>query len=342
MSAVVHGYYGKLPVSPEFLRLHASGPELRWLDEWLQQGILYAKAQEGRTWPERVQQARPFGFSYVPAQQGRVVCGTIIASQDQAGRAFPFLSYLLMEREEFASSPWLVPVAMGRFLEDTRLIIGRMQDDHDWEACRRTLEDRTVGEPDVAAARATFDRFTQATTVGQWCFGDATTVGEAQRLAAEHLLTRVAKVRSQGTQGIRFPIGVEPHSDNFDLAFWLQLYLQPQAGQGQPQGGMFCCWTRAQGVSTALLSIGPGSPNVVRFLVNPEAKDEAWVDMTSPMPDLALETVDGATLSHTMSLEQSLATLAMTVREHRGPIGAGNVRMEPESARRGFLTMAML
>jgi len=45
MNDVVCGYYGKLPVSPEFLRLHATGPEVRALDDWFERGI-----QTGRRW----------------------------------------------------------------------------------------------------------------------------------------------------------------------------------------------------------------------------------------------------------------------------------------------------
>ena len=77
-------------VSPEFLRLHAAGPELRELDEWLERGVQYAKAQSGSEWPALLVQADIWNFLFVPEGNGRVVCGALFASRDQAGRSFPF------------------------------------------------------------------------------------------------------------------------------------------------------------------------------------------------------------------------------------------------------------
>src|SRR5262245_7073618 len=111
------GYYGKLPLSPEFLRLHAAGPELRWLDEWMQKGILYAKNAEGGRWSLLVTESEIWNFMYLPAPPGRIVCGTLFPSQDKAGRFFPFLSFLLLERAPLSERCWLVPIAARSFLE---------------------------------------------------------------------------------------------------------------------------------------------------------------------------------------------------------------------------------
>lgn len=342
MTEIEYGYYGKLPVSPEFLRWHASGPELRWLDEWLQQGILYAKAQEGAAWSERLAQASPYGFLYLPSHEGRLVCGAIRASRDQAGRAFPFLSYVLLEHEALASSPWLVPVAVAGFLKDTRIAFDRLQNGCDWDVFRRMLGDHTVREADVASARERFDQFTQTTTIRQWCFGEATHVGEARHLAAEQLVARVVRGQGQRSKGVRFPIGLDGTSGNLDLAFWLQLYLQHPVGGTQPQAGMFCCWRREPGLCTALLSLGPGSPNVVRFLVNPEAQDEAWWDLTASVPDLGVGTVEGTTSSQYPNLQEPLAGLAQFMRAQLGRIGAATERVRPESAGDGLSALVLL
>ena len=115
MSAPVCGYYGKLPVSPEFLRLHAAGPELRELDEWLERGVQYAKAQTGPEWPALLAQADIWNFLFVPEGNGRVVCGAVFASRDQAGRSFPFLTFLLLERRDLSPVPWLIPLSCRAF-----------------------------------------------------------------------------------------------------------------------------------------------------------------------------------------------------------------------------------
>lgn len=318
MNDVVCGYYGKLPVSPEFLRLHASGPELRWLDEWLQQGILYAKTQEGVAWAERITQASPYGFFYLPDHEGRVVYGAIVASQDKAGRSFPFLSYALVERHDLAVTPWLLSVATADFIQDRILAISRLREDLNWETFRRALEDQTVQEPDLTQARERFDRFMQATTVQQWWEGDVTGLNAAKQLGVDQLFARVAQRPYQGQEGIRIPIGREGTPGNLDLAFWLQVYLQHQEEDGNSHVGLFCFWRREPSHGTALLSIGPGSSNSVRFLVNPEARDDAWWDVMAPMPDQVPAKTEGASQPPTIDAQDSLMTAAQLMRHHMG------------------------
>jgi type VI secretion system ImpM family protein len=342
MNDVVYGYYGKLPVSPEFLRLHASGPELRWLDEWLQQGILYAKTQEGAAWAERIAQASSYGFFYMPNHEGRVVYGAIMASHDKAGRSFPFLSYAFVERNGFALQPWLIPVAAADFIHDRTLATRRLQRDLDWEAFRRAVEDQMVQQPDLARARETFNQFTQSTTVRQWWEADAPCLGEATRPEVDELLTRVAQVRYPDQKGIRIPIGREGIPGNFDLAFWLQLYLEQQEGTAHSHVGLFCFWRREPSHGTALLSIGPGSPNSVRLLVNPEAQDDAWWDVTTTMPDQVRAKAVGATQPPTIDLEDSLMTVAQLMRHHKERTDTTVERVGVASTRRDRSTLAML
>ncbi len=144
MTATIYGYYGKLPISPEFLRLHASGPEIRWLDEWLQRGTLYAKSQEGVRWEARIAEAGIYCFFYMPAYEGRVVSGALIASHDKAGRAFPFLSFALVDRDLFETSPWLIPVATARFLGETSVAIRTLPADHEWAGLPAEVEQTLI------------------------------------------------------------------------------------------------------------------------------------------------------------------------------------------------------
>ena len=341
MNDVVCGYYGKLPVSPEFLRLHASGPELRWLDEWLQQGILHAKSQEGGAWAQRIAQAGPYGFFYLPDHEGRVVYGAIMASQDKAGRSFPFLSYALVERHDFAFTPWLIPLATADFVHDRTLATRRLHEDLNWEAFRRSVEDQMVQEPDLAQAREAFDRFMQATTVRQWWEGNATCPGEATQPAVDQLFTRVAQRPYQDQEGIRIPIGREGTLGNFDLAFWLQVYLQRQEEAGNSHVGLFCFWRREPSYGTALLSIGPGSPNSLRLLVNHEAQDDAWWDVTASMPDQVRAKTDGASQPPTIDLQDSLMTVARLMSHHMGRTGTTVERVESASIRRARSTPAV-
>jgi len=138
MPSIVHGYYGKLPISPEFLRLHAAGPELRWLDDWLQRGVLYAKSREGPQWSTLVTQSDVWNFLYAPAQPGRIVCGALCMSHDKAGRSFPFLAFQLLENENLFRYPWVVPLMTAAGLDELKTLLESLRSSFDWsEFCRR-------------------------------------------------------------------------------------------------------------------------------------------------------------------------------------------------------------
>lgn len=279
MRPAVYGYYGKLPVSPEFLRLYASGPELRGLDEWLQRGMLYAKAQEGAAWQERLAHAGPYSFFYVPRREGRVVSGVLIASQDQAGRAFPFMSFVIFDRHGFADSPWLIPVATSRFLRDTTTAIRTLRAGLDWEAFSQDVQERWASTPRAGQAKQAFARFTQVTTVGQWWFGAPVLANETNQAVIGRLFAQVVTARHQAAHNLRFAICSDGSASHLDLSFWLQLCFQNRSDALPSQTGLICFWKNEPHGGVALMSIDPEVPNAVRFIVNPKAEGEVWWDI---------------------------------------------------------------
>jgi len=290
---------------------------------------------------EQIAQASPYEFFYLPNHEGRVVYGAIMASQDKAGRSFPFTSYALLERHDFVLTPWLIPVATSAFIHDRTLAIRKLREDLNWDAFRRAVEDQVIQEPDLAHAIETFNRFTQSTTVRQWWEEDATCRGEATQLAVGQLFAQVAQVPYRDQDSIRFPIGREGTSDNLDLAFWLQVYLQRQSGTGHPHAGLLCFWKRDPSHGAALLSIGPGSPNIVRFLVNPVVRDDAWWDVMASVSGQVLARTEGAAQPPTIDLQDSLMTVAQLMRYHMERAGTTVERMGPTAIRRGLATLAV-
>jgi type VI secretion system ImpM family protein len=111
------GYYGKLPVSAEFIRCQASGTEIDELDQWFREGMYYAKSHLGSSWPVEFVKGDPWGFLYLPRENGRFLTGMLKPSCDKAGREFPFLLYLILNREEFREIPWSAPMHFKDFFE---------------------------------------------------------------------------------------------------------------------------------------------------------------------------------------------------------------------------------
>lgn len=313
MRPAVYGYYGKLPVSPEFLRLYGSGPELRWLDEWLQRGMLYAKAQEGAAWQERLAQAYPYSFFYVPRREGRVVSGVVIASQDQAGRAFPFMSFVLFDRHGFADAPWLIPVATRRFLRDTTTAIRTLRTGLEWEAFSHEVQQRWALTPHAIYTKRAFTQFTQITTVGQWWFGAPVMTTDVNQVAIGRLFTQVAQARHPGVHDLRFAICSDGSASHLDLSFWLHLCLQSRADVDLSQTGLLCFWRNEPHGGVALLSIGPGSPKAVRFIVNPEAAEGSWWDVRTQAPNIVTTPSEPNKHPQGSDLQASLASVAHLV-----------------------------
>lgn len=280
MSPAVSGYYGKLPISPEFLRLNAAGPELRWFDEWLQQGTLYAKSVESSRWSALIAKAKLWRFIYVPPMEGRFVIGVIVASQDKVGRAFPFLSFMLLDR---VIQPWLIPVASAEFLEQAAASLGAFRASLDWnEFCRRHGRG-AIQESNLVAVSEITKRFLSTTTIEQWwskTFGNVD--DQSQHGGAQELQGMIGSAKRQverhEQRGITFPLFLQGAEENSDVAFWLEASFRAPAKKDRSYTGFVCFWgvEATEAGRSVLLSIGPGIPNVVRYIFSPEVQDDGW------------------------------------------------------------------
>jgi len=283
MIAAECGYYGKLPISPEFLRLHAAGPELRWLDDWLQRGILYAESVEGSQWPAVVAQSELCSFMYVPSSD-RIVCGVLFPSQDKAGRFFPFLAFVLLEGNALTRTPWLVPIMASNFLDHMHTLLVELRKNCNWEEFRQNMAEPRTRLSDLPSAKDAFDRFLHEMKAGAWwtavygSFDDKRKYRIAETICevVQELKPQIAK-RFSG--GLCFPVTNTTLTPQCDVSFWLAACLQSLISDHEQALSLLCFWKPGSPTtrSPALISIGPGSPNMLRFVVSPQAQDDAWV-----------------------------------------------------------------
>ncbi len=277
MSEAVCGYYGKLPLSPEFLRLHATGPEVRELDDWFERGIQYAKARAGSDWSTLVSQADIWNFLFVPEGEGRVVCGAVFASRDRAGRSFPFLTFLLLECQRIPPTPWLIPLKCRLFLDKTRQLLQQLRADLDWNNFRAKTE-HLATEIDVdTMIESGFQDYLSRTTISEFR-NEVTNIphntvadGTAQRPPSE-------PGSQVGTGGWHLPLLKECKAETYDVPFWLELHARTSGALLKPLSTCIAFWNRESLTieACALVSIGHPSPNLARFIVSPNAIDDAW------------------------------------------------------------------
>ncbi|RPH78764.1 MAG: type VI secretion system-associated protein TagF [Nitrospiraceae bacterium] len=285
MNAPVSGYYGKLPISPEFLRLHAAGPELRELDEWFQRGVQYAKAKAGSEWSTLLAQADIWNFLFVPEGNVRVVCGAVFASRDRAGRSFPFLTFLLLERNDVLSAPWLIPLRCRTFLRKTRQFLQQLRADLDWNTFCASVDSLPAEVDPDASIEAGFEDYVSHTTTREfWSrLCAAADHPESDGLGHEraiHLHPTGEQSGERATSGRHLPLLKGQTDETYDLPFWLQLHARLFGVKKGVLPALFAFWSRAPSKvePCVLLSFGRPSPNLTRFIVSPDAQDEAWYE----------------------------------------------------------------
>lgn len=285
MNAPICGYYGKLPVSREFLRLHAAGPELRELDEWFERGVQYAKAQAGSDWPALLAQADIWNFLFVPEGTGRVVCGAVFASRDEAGRSFPFLTFLLIERRALPPTPWLIPLSCGAFLAQTRQLLQQLRADLDWNGFRAHVETLPTKVDTDALLEAGFEDYLSQTTAGDFWSHLSADPDHSERDGRSHAPVRgLPLVGTQfggaGSWGLKLPLAKGNAAESYDLPFWLRLQGRLHGVKEGTWPRLFAFWNRAPSTvePCVLLSFGRSSPNLTRFIVTPTAQDDAWYE----------------------------------------------------------------
>ena len=283
MNAPVFGYYGKLPVSPEFIRLHAAGPELRELDEWLERGMQYAKAQAGSEWPALLAQADIWDFLFVPEGNGRAVCGAIFASRDRAGRSFPFLIFLLLERQNLPPTPWLIPLRCREFLAQTRQVLQKLRADLDWSAFRASVESLPAKVHTDASIEAGYEDYISQTTTSAFWREVSAAAGHAEQdgfgLECAVRLHPVGKQSGGvGSWGLKLPLAKGKAAESYDLPFWLELHARLHGVKDGAWPTLFAFWNRdpSKVEPCVLLSFGRSSPNLTRFIVTPDVQDDAW------------------------------------------------------------------
>jgi type VI secretion system protein ImpM len=287
MNRPVSGYYGKLPVSPEFLRLHAAGPELRELDDWFELGVQYAKAKAGSEWSSLVANADIWNFFFVPEGNGRLVCGAVFPSHDRAGRSFPFLTFLLLERRDLPPTPWLIPLRCGPFLAKTRQFLQQLRVDLDWNVFRSHAESLD-GDIDIdrdASLEVGFEDYLSRTISREFWSRMCDEVDQAQAGRFGHDLPAnlhlTGEQFSEGaTWGRKLPLLKGQTAETYDLPFWLELYARLLGAKKRACPPLFTFWNRAPSkvAPCALLSFGRPSPHLTRFIVSPDVQDEAWSD----------------------------------------------------------------
>jgi len=117
LSPTPAGCYGKLPIHGDFIRHHPVLPEIDFLDEWIQGGIVSSRQPLGASWDASWDATPPARFLLCRAPGRRAMAGVLAASRDRTGRRFPFLLYTAVDTAPLGSDVTLLPAILSGFLD---------------------------------------------------------------------------------------------------------------------------------------------------------------------------------------------------------------------------------
>ena len=283
------GYYGKLPLSAEFIRCQASGQEIDELDQWLREGMYHAKSVLGMSWSTEFAQADIWSFLYLPPGRDRFLAGLFKASQDKAGREFPFLVYLLLNRHEFHGTPWRAPMQFKEFFVQGCRFLSQISAESDVNRLQFRLQALSPVEPqDIGSGEGEYHSLLlNRRTRDHWM--DLFGVDHSQSIG-RLLLGLVHEAESKAALldkhcAAHFPLLPSNKEETYDLPFWIDV-LAKASGRRLDGGILF--WNRQPSRGKPLLIVcceGP-NPELMIDLIRPERSRETAGMGTVSLEDL--------------------------------------------------------
>jgi type VI secretion system protein ImpM len=252
------GLFGKLPAQGDFFRLHVADPAAQLLVAWLQEAIepVYRARLPLPAGPVR------FLFRAPPAETALV--GTMVASVDRVGRAFPLCGFAPLPARSLSASFPALPAALGPFLDDVEALLGAAAA-LDGEALAARARDLAApGVEDLAAAADLARRAAaaeSASALEQRLFGDLPPGAAVYALTTLDAATRPVRSREPARAALALDC---PAQQDVDRWAWLELVRRSLAWSVPPP----FFWTAGE-VGRIVVSLGAAGPATLVHLCDP-------------------------------------------------------------------------
>jgi type VI secretion system protein ImpM len=294
-------FFGKLPALGDFVRLNAASREVQWFDQWLHQGVLFAKGALRSTWDRVFDNGPTVNFVLCPDGSDKIMIGALSPSRDKGGREYPIWVAELMNRPENGSQLLSVlPAAARQFLGEATAFVREVRDALDARQVQQMVEElRPLQAEDVLQQIRIYHEFLRSTSVEKFvgrCLGrfdERTKHGALSTLA--HLLGPMRhKDVSKWGLGLRFPLGDEALHAN-DTAVWLQASMKLL---GNPSAAPFLFWTRTSTDPHLYVHFKQPAPRLFAQFISPESSYDSLCKLDEEMP----QTADGGERSEVVRL----------------------------------------
>jgi len=223
------GCFGKLPLSPEFIKVNANGSTVRVLDQWLQEGIHHARSKRGQTWSQDFLQADTWNFVFAPEGKDEFLVGVASPNQDRAGRTFPFFVYLVISKSEFKIPSVFASLVFESFLRTAKELVERGWKDTDLSSFKEKIQTLPVqGVGDIPAIRDEYETYLHSRDstglLNMW-LGELPdgSKDELPRMLKNYFEESCQILGSPAMNGIQVPLLLEEGQSGFQVVFLPEL-----------------------------------------------------------------------------------------------------------------------
>jgi type VI secretion system protein ImpM len=278
------GCYGKLPLSPEFIRYNANGLEVQALDQWFQAGIHQAKSRIGSSWSTEYLQSGPWNFLFAPEGGSHFLMGVLMPSKDRAGREFPLFLFLRLPVAPLKSRIWLAPLGADVFLRHANQQAHREWHGMELPQFRDSLDAWTIPSLDeILSAEQVYEEYLRTQTMeGFWKDLLGNFHHPVKYFLDEALRMCLEPIRKQHSKGLawslKFPLLESSETETFDLPYWLDLSARLMGSADVP---LHLLWHRGPSKvrSCLMATFGKPLPSLVMYLIRQGQADKACYDL---------------------------------------------------------------
>ncbi len=297
MTSFSIGWFGKVPLSPEFIKHNSAGPVFADLDQWLQEGLVYVKGHCAESWADDYAKAEPWNFLWCPPEQEESLIGTAIPSRDKAGRHFPFLLFLRIPQPRGGPQQSSIPGWCHDFLQEARAIGQNGWQGKDLSTFKADLSQLTFPKIEnfvLEKHREHYQQFLEnQTTAGllSHIYGEDCHPQQTDLFSnIQNFLKSIHVGHSSPLHlGLKFPLmptGIR--TEPFDLLFWMDM-AKTLFPQNTIPTHVF--WKRHFTPEQSYMLVFPKKPGPQAFLnlIRPEIEDSSWCDFSSQILEKVIQ-----------------------------------------------------
>jgi type VI secretion system protein ImpM len=281
------GIYGKLPAQPDFVRWGAGAFSSAGLDRWLEDGV-GALVQQRATLP-----STPVHFLLAPPLAQDAFLGTLVASQDAVGRAFPLAVFTRLPATDVQAAFPVLPVLGASFLQAAASLLGQ-------------AAGQTAAE--LASAAEALPTVERPPRQG-WLDGVAVLPAPSHLAPTAYAVRTIAAACEnvgRSSRAVRSPLIVEVSASSPEARlFWLELVRRTLRW---PDGTPSFFWTDGE-PGRLLAALGGPPPSLLVDVAVPGRNNPRLWPLRTSVESAATQALSALTPAQRTALEDPRATL---------------------------------